>query len=576
MENSTLANHLFRISTLLELKEENPFKIKSYQKAASNIENLPKNAEEIYKDGGRQALEKIEGIGKGISEKIEEFFLTGTSKYLEDLLKEIPGGVVKMLEIQGIGPKLAMRLYKELKIKSTEELLKAAKKGELKKLDGVEDKKAANIIKAIEDFEKMNQKHFLGEMLRYAGSIEDQIKKGRLAAKTLLCGSLRRMKETIGDIDILAESRHPEDLMELFVSLPAVKEVIAKGKTKSSVILENGVNADLRIVKEESFGSASHYFTGSKQHNIKIRKIAISKGLKVSEYGVFKGSKKIAGRTEEELFKALGMQYIPPELREDSGEIEAAQKMSVPDLIELTDIKGDLHMHSDYTDGAASIEEMAVAARNLGYKYIAITDHSKSTKVAGGLTEKEILKQMDEIDRINKKMSGFKILKGSEVDILKDGSLDFDDELLSRLDIVLASVHSNFSMARDEMTKRIIAAMQNKFVSIIGHPTGRILGRRLPFEIDMEKMISEASNTGTVLELNSFPDRLDLNDVHCRLAKEKGAKIAVNTDSHSTKDLLHMKFGIGTARRGWITRKDAINTLPLKDLLTVIGKKRKR
>jgi len=567
MENSTLADFLSKISTLLEMKEENPFKIKSYQKAAANIENLPENVEEIYKKGGRTALEKLDGIGKGLSERIEDIIKTGRSSYLEELHKNIPGSVTEMLNIQGIGPKLAMKLFKSLRIKTVEELLSAAKNGKLKKLEGIEDKKVSNIIKAVENYKKMNEKHFLGEALPYAEIIAERIEKSGLAVEVLVCGSLRRMKETIGDVDILATSEHPADLMDLFASLPEIKEIVTKGRTRSSGVLKNGMNADLRVVDEKELGSASHYFTGSKQHNIKIRKIAISKGLKVSEYGVFKGKKRIAGRTEEELFNALGMQYIPPELREDSGEIEAAKKRTLPALIDLKEIKGDLHMHSNYTDGTASIEEMARAAKKLGYKYIAITDHSRSTKVAGGLNEKELLEQMGEIDRINKKMSGFKILKGSEVDILKNGSLDFPDELLKNLDIVIASIHSGFSMTKDEMTERIIRAMKNKFVSIIAHPTGRLLGRRMPYEIDIEKVISEAARTGTVLELNSYPDRLDLKDIHCRMAKEKGAKISINTDSHNTNNLSYMKYGIGTARRGWLTKKDVINALDLEELI---------
>ncbi|MFA5103813.1 MAG: DNA polymerase/3'-5' exonuclease PolX [Candidatus Margulisiibacteriota bacterium] len=567
MENAALAKILSQISIILELKEDNLFKIRSYQKAVSNIENLAESVSEIYKKGGRKALEEIDGIGSGISERIEEILTTGKSSYLEELHKDIPESVVEMLGVQGVGPKLVIRLYKDLGIKSVDELLSAAKKGVLEKLDGVREKRIENIIKGIENLKKMDKKHLIGEALPYAEILLRSIGEKPFVSKAIICGSLRRMKETIGDIDILAVSSDPKRLSDVFTSLPQVIRVTAKGETKSSVVLENNMNADLRIVKEDEFGSASHYFTGSKQHNIKIRKIAISKGLKVSEYGVFKGSKRIAGKTEDELFNALGMQYIPPELREDSGEIEAAQRKTLPNLLEITDIKGDLHMHSDYTDGTASIEEMARAAKKLGYKYIAITDHSKSTKVAGGLTEKELLKQMDEIDGINKKLPGFKILKGSEVDILKDGSLDFSDGLLSRLDIIVASIHSGFSASKDEMTKRIIKAMRNKLVNIIAHPTGRLLGKRLPYEVDIEKILSEAAKTHTIFELNSYPDRLDLNDVHCRLAKEKGVKISINTDSHSTNNLLYMKFGVGTARRGWLTKKDVINTLGLKDLL---------
>lgn len=575
MDNATVSKILNDISVLLELKDENVFKIRSYQKASSAIEHLAENLSDIYKKGGREALENIDGIGSGLSERLAEIFDTGRSAYLEKLHKDIPESVVEMLGIQGVGPKLVAKLYKDLGIKSVKELLSAARSGRLKELDGVRDKKIENIIKGIESFEKLDKKRLLGEVLPYAEKLLGSVRSHKKTLDAMICGSLRRMKETIGDIDILAVSEAPGDLAGYFTDLPQVKRVIAKGETRSSVILENGMNADLRIVDELNFGSAAHYFTGSQQHNIKIRKLAISKGLKVSEYGVFKGRKRMPGGTEGDLFEILGLQFIPPEIREDSGEVEAAMKGSLPQLIELKDIKGDLHMHSDHTDGEVPIEQMAAAAKRKGYEYIAITDHSKSTTVAGGLDEKEIERQIKEIDGLNKRLKDFRVLKSIEVDILKDGSLDLEDGILSKLDIVIASVHSHFSMPPEKMTERIVKAMRNRFVSIIGHPTGRLIGRRAPYELDMEKIMDEASRTGTALELNSYPDRLDLNDIHCRLAKAKGVKVAINTDSHSPSDLSHMRYGIGTARRGWLTKKNVINTLSLNDLTLFIGEKRK-
>jgi DNA polymerase (family X) len=575
MENSAVSKLLGKISVLLDLKEENAFKIRSFQKAASNIEHLSESLADIYKNGGRKALEEIDGIGPSISERIEEILTAGKSSYLEELHKDIPEGVVEILGIQGVGPKLARKLHKDLHIKNVEELLSAAKNGVLQKLDGVRDKKIESIIKGIERYKKLDKNNLIGEALPYAEKLLSLIKAHSGTDDALICGSLRRGKETIGDIDILATGTNPKKLADAFVSLPQVKRIIAKGETKSSVVLENGMNADLRMVGPESFGSAAHYFTGSQQHNIKIRKLAISKGLKVSEYGVFRGNKKLAGRTESGLFKVLGLQFIPPELREDSGEIEAAARKALPRLVELSDVKGDLHMHSDYTDGEVPIEEMAAAAKLLGYEYIAITDHSKSTTVAGGLDAREVEKQMREIDALNKRLKNFRVLKGIEVDILKDGSLDLDDPVLAGLDLVIASVHSHFSMSETAMTERVIKAMHNRYVSIIGHPTGRLIGKRQPYEIDMGTVIKEAAKTHTALELNSYPDRLDLNDLNCRLAGENGVRIAVNTDSHRTADLAYMKFGVGTARRGWLTKNDVINTLSLERLLGLVRLKRK-
>jgi len=574
MNNSEIAEILNQIATVLEFKNENVFKIRSYQKAALNIERLTENLEDIYKNGGRDALEKIEGIGSGISERIEEIINNGKSLYLKDLQKEIPKGVFEILNLQGVGPKLARKFFEELKIKNIDELKEAALSGKLKKIEGFQDKKVENILRAIKNYNKLDKKHLIAEILPYAEDIVFQLKQKANLSQVYICGSLRRFKETIGDIDLLVVAKKFELVSNVFVALPVVKAVLAKGETKISVLLKNGINADLRIVQKDSLGSAMHYFTGSQQHNIAIRKLAISKGLKVSEWGVFKGNKKIAGETEEEVFASLGLEFIPPELREDFGEIEAAQQDKLPDLVELNQIKGDLHMHSNYTDGSVSIKEMAEAAKKLGYEYIAITDHSKSTTVAGGLDEKKLLKQIDEIDALNKKIRGIKVLKGIEVDILKDGSLDLSNDILKKLDIVIASVHSHFSLPQEEMTARIIKAMQNKYVNIIGHPTGRLIGKRLPYEVDMTKIIEFAKQTNTILELNSFPDRLDINDINCKIAKENNVMVVISTDSHSQNDLNFMKYGVGTARRGWLEKKDVLNTRKFDDLIKILSKKR--
>lgn len=577
MHNSEISEILSEIATLLELKNENVFKIRSYQKAALNIERLTEPLTEIYETGGREALQKIEGIGTGLAEKIEEIIKNGKSSYLNELKKDIPKGLLEIIKLQGVGPKLAKRFYDELNIKTIDELKKAAIEGKLKKLSGFQEKKIQNIIQAIENFDRLDKKHLIAEILPYTEEIISLLKDKTKTDKIHYCGSLRRKKETIGDIDILAiADNNPQKIIDTFLNLPHIEKILAKGKTKVSVLLKIGLNADLRVVSSDCFGSALHYFTGSKEHNIAIRKLAISKGLKVSEYGVFKKNKKIAGQTEEEVFESLGLKFIPPELREDLGEIEAAQTNNLPKLIEQSDLKGDLHMHSDYTDGAVSIKEMAIAAKKLGYEYIAITDHSKSTTIANGLDEKRLEQQIKEIEKVNNELSGIRVLKGIEVDILKDGSLDLNDDILSKLDFVIASVHSNFNMSKVDMTNRIIKAMQNKYVTVIGHPTGRLIGKRLPYDIDLHKIFEMANKTNTFLELNSFPDRLDLNDINCKYAKGKNVLISIGTDAHSVHDLSFIRYGIGTARRGWLEKKNVLNSFTLKELLSKINIKRQK
>lgn len=568
MDNRTLSSYFWQIAELLDYLEEDRFRIRSYQKAAQTIEDNSEQLEDIYRTSGLKGLRAINGIGESISHKIEEAVKHGRPLILKELFKKVPKGILEIMMIPGIGPKFAKLVQDKLHISSIKQLEKAARGGRLEGLPGVQSKKIENIISGIHGYFEKNSRNYIADVLPYAESLVASLKKFKGADRILLCGSLRRRKEEIGDIDILASSIVPaKNMMDYFAGLEQVKKIVAKGDTKTSVILKNGMNADLRVVDASCFGSASHYFTGSKQHNIKIRTIAIKKHLKVSEYGVFKGRKKVAGKTEEEVFAALGLQYIPPEIREDTGEIELAAKGELPKLVEAKDIKGDLHVHTKYSDGFSSIEEMAVAAKKMGYEYIAITDHSKSIQVAGGLTEKELLKQMAEIDRINKRIKGIRILKGSEVDILADGSLDFDDVLLGKLDIVVASIHSSFKMDRSGMTKRIIKAMKNKNVDIIGHPTGRILGKRDPYEVDIKELISAAKASSTALELNSIPDRLDLDDRTCRLSKEKGVLISIDTDAHSALQLNNISYGIGTARRGWIEKKDVFNCLELKKLM---------
>ena len=570
MENQDFAKIFFEVAELLELAEENTFRIRAYQKAAQNIENLSDNIGSLYKQGGIKALEDVPGIGKGIAEHIEEIVKTGKLKTRDDLLRKFPKSVLELVNVPGIGPKTAILLHKKLRIDSIKKLEEAAKTGKLAKLPGIREKKIKNILAGIE-LKKRNVGRFsIGVALPYAEAIVNMLNKLKEVERIVPCGSLRRAKETIGDIDILVTSKKPEKIMDSFVHLPQVDKVIAKGGTKTSVLLKNGMQADVRVVDPSSFGAAVYYFTGSKAHNIQIREMAVKKGLKINEYGIFRGSKKLGGKDENDIFRVMGLTYIPPEIREAQGEIEAAKAGKLPKLIELKDIKGDLHMHTKATDGANTIEEMAAAAKKLGYDYIAITDHTKSTRVAGGLTEKEALAHLKKIDAANKKLSGIKIIRGMEVDILPDGKLDYPDSVLKEIDIVFASVHSNFKMRRPEMTKRIVKAMQNKYVRVLSHPTGRLIGQRDAYEVDLDEVLKIAKDTGTFVELNAHPIRLDLDDIHCRKAKELGIPIVITTDSHSASQLELMRYGILTARRGWLEAKDVLNTLPYDKLMKIL------
>jgi DNA polymerase (family 10) len=576
MENTEFAKIFWEIAELLELKNENRFKVRAYQKAAQNIENLSENLSDVYKKGGLEALQNIPGIGEHIALKIEELIKTGRQKDHQKLIKEFPRGFIEMMRVPGIGPKTALLFRKKLKIDSMEKLRKAVEKGLIKNVPGFKEKKIENIRKGIALKERVKGRFLLSEADQYVTAIIGQLKKLKEVDRILPAGSYRRGQETVGDIDILVTSKKAETVMNAFTQLPQVERILSKGPTRSSVVLKNGMQADIRVVEPVDFGAAAHYFTGSKQHNILIREMAVKRGLKISEYGVFKvkGNKRIAGKSEEEIFAAVGLPFIPPELRQGTDEIKMAEKGKLPDLVELSDILGDLQMHSKFSDGGNSIEEMAEAAKECGYEYIAVTDHTKSTRVAGGQTEKEFLKELEYIDRLNSKLKGFRILKGVELDILPDGTLDFPDSVLKEAEVIVAAIHSNFKMERSKMTKRILKAFDNKYVNILSHPTGRLIGKRDPYEVDMEEIIKAAKNTGTYLEINAYPERLDLSDVHCRRAKEEGVLMAIDTDSHAALQLQLMKYGVMTARRGWLGKKDIINTLPVEKLLVKLKAKR--
>lgn len=566
MRNSEIASIFSHIADILEIKGENPFRVRAYQKVVRVLESLTEEVEEIYKAG---ELKNISGVGEGIAKKIEEVLTTGKLQYYEDLKESVPSGLVELLNISEVGPKTASLLYKELGINSVKDLEKAVKGHRIKDLPGMGEKTEENIRRGIELLKRKKGRMLLGKAYPLAQSIIDSLKRLSEVNRISPAGSLRRMKETIGDIDILVTSRKPAKVMQVFLDLPQVTEVLASGETKSSIIMKGGLQVDVRVVKPDSFGAALQYFTGSKPHNIKLRELANKRGLKINEYGVFKinGGKKVAGTEEKDVYVVLDLPYIPPELREDRGEIEAGQEGSLPELVELKSIKGDLHVHSKWSDGSDTIMELAEAARKLKYQYIAICDHSKSLGVAGGLSEEDLKRQIAEVRKVNEKLNGFRVLAGSEVDIRSDGRLDFEDDILKELDIVIASIHTGFKQDRKTMTNRIIRAMNNKFVHVLAHPTGRLLHEREPYQVDMEAIIEEAKRTGTFLELNAFPDRLDLNDVHCRRAKEEGVMVTLGTDAHHKTQLEAMYYGVATARRAWLEDKDVLNTLSLKDLL---------
>ena len=568
MKNFQLAKIFYEMADLLEMKEV-PFKPQAYEKAARSIESLSEDIEEAARKGN---LEKIPGVGKNIAQKIREFIKTNKIKDHENLKKECPIDIEEMTAIEGLGPKKLLALYKNLGIKNLIQLEKAAKDGKLRNLEGFGLKTEFNILKGIEFIKKSKGRFLLGFILPTVREIEKYLKKSKAAEKISIAGSVRRKKETIGDVDILIVSSRPKDVIKQFISMPEIVKIWAKGATKSSVRLKEGFDVDLRVIKEESFGAALQYFTGNKDHNIKLRKIAIEKGWKLNEYGLFQNKRRIAGRSEESIYKKLGLQWIPPELRENRGEIEAAFNDQLPKIIDYTDIKGDLHCHTDWSDGTKTIEEMAKAAHNLGHSYLAITDHTGTLKIAHGLNEKKLLKQMNEIDKINKRIQGIRILKGAEVNIKADGTLDVENQVLAKLDIVVAGVHSHFNMTKKEMTRRIIRAMENKNVDIIVHPTGRILKKRKPYQVDLEEIFKTAKRTETFLEINAYPERLDLNDEAIKKAVEKEVKLSIGTDSHSAEHLKYIELGIATARRGWAEKKDIINTKSVLQLFKLLKK----
>jgi DNA polymerase (family 10) len=565
MKNSEIADIFFEMADLLDMQGVQ-WKPRAYRNAARAVDSA-EDVEIILRKGGRKALLEIPGVGEALADKIIEYIETGKVKEYERLTGKLPEGVHAMMHIMGVGPKKAWRLYKELGIKGVDQLEKACKKGKLRTHKGFGEKTEEDILKGIATLRTGQERILLGRAWVISQEIINRLKKLKQISAIEPAGSLRRMQETIGDIDILVISSNPEIVMDTFITMPDVVRVLAKGSTKSSVQLKEGVSADVRVLEPKSFGAALQYFTGNKEHNIAVRQIAIKKGLKLSEYGVFRKNKQIAGKTEEEVYKKLGLEWIPPELRQNAGEIEAAKNKSLPKLVSYDSIRGDLHMHTEYSDGVNTPEEMIQAAIKMGYEYVAITDHSKSEHVANGMEPKRLVKYIAEINKLkNKYANKIHVLCGSEVDILPDGSLDYSDKLLKELDWVVGAVHSRFKSSKEEMTKRIITAIESGNMNALAHPTGRLIGTREPYAVDIDKVIKAAKENNVALEINAFPARLDLKDTHIRMAVEAGAKLCIGTDSHNTNHLPLMRFGIAQARRGWAEEKDIINTLPWKKL----------
>lgn len=570
MKNQEIAEIFNDIADLLEIKGENPFRIRAYRRAALNIESLTKNVAEISKD----ELMKVPGIGQDLAGKIEEYVRTGRLQAYEDLKKEVPEGLSMLLSVPSLGPKTAKLLFEKLKIKNLEDLEHFAREHKLIGLPGIKEKTEENILKGIEMLKRGMERQPLGKVLPIANDILEHLKKKVSINKISIAGSIRRWKDTIKDIDILATSQDPKAVMNVFVHLPHVKDVLMHGPTKSSVVICEGLQVDLRVVEEDSFGAALAYFTGSKAHNIRLREMAVKSGLKINEYGIFRerDDKKLGGKKEEDIYRILGLPYIPPELREDSGEIEAAIEGRLPKLVNLGDIKGDLHVHTKWSDGSHDFNELIEEARKRGYEYIAITDHSKGLGIARGLSAERLIEEKREIDALNKKLKGFRLFAGVEVDIRSDGHMDFPDEILKQMDIVVASIHSGFRQNRDQITKRMVSAMRNPYVSVIAHPTGRLIGERDPYDVDMDEILKVAKETGTAIEINAYPLRLDLNDIYARKAKEMGIPIVISTDTHITNQFDYMAYGVSIARRGWLEKKDVLNTLSYSSLIKELKK----
>lgn len=573
VDNSQIATALNEIAELLEVKGDSRYRIYAYQRASEAISSLPVDVRQLIKEN---KLQDVPGIGESIASKIKEMVETGHMKYYQELEASLPKAIVNLMHVPGIGPKKAAKLHKELGVSTVEELEKAAKDGKIAGLPGYGEKTEANILRDVQNVGLHEERRLLGEVLPVVEHIISVMSHVTGLVAIAPAGSIRRMEETVGDIDLVAASEKPEKIVDVFTKLSRVREVLNSGPTKATVILTNGMQADIRVVKPEAYGSLLQHFTGNKSHNIVLREYARQKGWSISEYGLtdIKTGKVRPCRTEDEVYEALGLQPMPPEIRLGTDEIEVAQRHEIPTLVDLKDIKGDLHVHSHWSDGGASLEEMVKAAKARGYEYIAVCDHSESLAIANGLNEERLRKQMDYIRRINEVEEKFHVLCGIEANIKADGTVEVPPALVDRLDIVVASIHGGLRQPTEKITGRMVDAIEKPYVSIIGHPTGRIIGRRDPSAVDIDRVIAAAKEHNTALEINGFPDRLDLRDANARKAKQEGVLLATNSDAHSTEQLGHMRYAVGTARRGWLEAKDVLNTKSLDDLLDWLRERR--
>ncbi len=571
VRNAEIADIFDRMADLLEIQGANPFRVRAYRNASRTVAGLGRSLADML--AASEDLSKLPDIGKDLAGKIREIVDTGRLAALAALEKETPAGLVELTRLPGLGPKRVKSLYESLGICDLDGLERATRKHRIRELPGFGAKTEQRIMEALARRTQDAGRHKLADVEEIAGAYVEYLEAVAGVHRVVVAGSYRRRKETVGDLDILVTCTKGTPIMQAFVEYDEVDTVSSRGTTRSTVVLRSGLQVDLRVVPEISYGAALYYFTGSKAHNVAVRTIAVKKKLKINEYGVFEGKRRVAGKTEEELFKAVGLRYIEPELRENRGEIEAAQTNRLPQLVSMSDIRGDLHSHSDATDGQHSLREMAEAAKSRGYAYLAITDHSKRVTIAHGMDEARLRRQIEAIDRLNGTLKGIRILKGVEVDILENGSLDVRDSVLKRLDLVVGAIHSGFGSSRDKQTERIIRAMDNPYFNILAHPTGRLINQRPAYEIDMERVMRAALERGCFLELNAQPERLDLNDVHCRMAKDLGLKLAISTDAHSTSTLGYMRFGIDQGRRGWLEPGDVLNTHSWRELKTLFARR---
>ena len=581
MENREVAKILHETARLLEVDGAIIGRYRSYEKVAELIASIPDRIEDIAKDD--EKLRELPGVGEGMAEHIREVLKTGDYSLRKKLLKKYPATILELLELQSLGPKKVAFLWSTFKVATVAEVAKLAADGKLRDLPGFGEKSEENILKAADAFKRMSGRFLLNATEDAAQKLCAYIVEAGTAVEAVTpAGSLRRGKETVGDLDLIVTMRPGQDkqrnidaVAEHILKYAGIQQTLAHGENKVSVVLASGLQVDVRLLEKDSFGAAMLYFTGSKEHNVKLRGRANDMGWTLNEYAMttLKGGRAVAGKTEEDIYAKLKLAYIEPELRENTGEIEAAENGKLPTLVRLEDIRGDLQMHTTASDGRNTIEEMGEAAKKLGYQYIALTDHSKAVTVANGMDEKRTLEQIKKIRTAQERVPGIRLLAGIEVDILKSGKLDLDDEVLAQLDVVVASVHSYMNLDRVEMTERLLAAIENPYAQIIAHPTGRLLLRREAYEYDMEKILDGAKARGVAMECNAYPDRLDLKDVHLRMAKARGVKVVISTDSHTTSNLKFMKYGVTTARRGWIEKKDVINTLPLSEFLAALRPK---